>query len=825
MAKDVAEVVCTGSSCPISPTSAQAARPGPSTTRPTTTTNNKQTQQQQAGQLRPLPKHLRPSMGHLRSLSLPHMAATKQLAKAADGDGDADTSFDLEDKAPRRPRTTKARAGWLSFGFGTGVSQGTASPPEVGQVTPRCPETTITTTKINNNKTKQQQRQQQQQQLVKPMLLELYQRELTAEEASALLAFCPEVQWLADCAGMCPLPSGWHEGQRGESAPSFKCRGTGTVAKVPPQLNRFVRMAWCVVCARMWPDTAASMAARIGEVAETAHREVGSLRACWTGPHADAASGQEYFYCPSAGVSSWRNPCLEPTYVGLVAEKLLHASVFPNRENLLRAMAVKQEDGFCAAKAESLEACRPGAASLPLLEDEGEAAAGRLLALVASKQQVEYEGQVCQKQRGCEPLSHLSGQQKGADQHELRDDVPFQDVPPWRQKQQHMQQQQQQQTQQQQQQQLHEKHQLGQGADEQKDQFSSGPRHGQQQRLCKDVQELLDASYHQKNMQELQHGQEGQKQLVGLPFHGGQGQKEKHGSSTEPALSLESDNIKQPDDEHLPEQEHSGEARIALLRSAAERALPPEVAQRRPADQRCTAARLLSPEPLPNTTTTPTTTTARIKTTTPPTLRMRKRRTREAAAAQCMQSYLQAGEAAAAAAAAVPSQAVALQKLQKDNITAAIVEALEVRPWTPCLEDQDLQPSMRVHAPTSVPLFRARSAPAITREPSYISVRAAARPVRPTLPALPALPMPGPADTTALGEMFCPPTRLESARGEQGTRQGQAVLFADSWKKLEQLQQLQGSLAQAQLRAASATHGKITPSWTAKPNLRPLQIS
>ncbi|CAE8688748.1 unnamed protein product [Polarella glacialis] len=251
-----------------------------------------------------------------------------------------------------------------------------------------------------------------------------------------------------------------------------------------------------------------------------------------------------------------------------------------------------------------------------------------------------------------------------------------------------MQQQQQQQTQQQQQQQLHEKHQLGQGADEQKDQFSSGPRHGQQQRLCKDVQELLDASYHQKNMQELQHGQEGQKQLVGLPFHGGQGQKEKHGSSTEPALSLESDNIKQPDDEHLPEQEHSGEARIALLRSAAERALPPEVAQRRPADQRCTAARLLSPEPLPNTTTTPTTTTARIKTTTPPTLRMRKRRTREAAAAQCMQSYLQAGEAAAAAAAAVPSQAVALQKLQKDNITAAIVEALEVRPWTPCLEDQ-----------------------------------------------------------------------------------------------------------------------------------------
>ncbi|CAE8654804.1 unnamed protein product, partial [Polarella glacialis] len=321
-----------------------------------------------------------------------------------------------------------------------------------------------------------------------------------------------------------------------------------------------------------------------------------------------------------------------------------------------------------------------------------------------------------------------------------------------------MQQQQQQQTQQQQQQQqLHEKHQLGQGADEQKDQFSSGPRHGQQQRLCKDVQELLDASYHQKNMQELQHGQEGQKQLVGLPFHGGQGQKEKHGSSTEPALSLESDNIKQPDDEHLPEQEHSGEARIALLRSAAERALPPEVAQRRPADQRCTAARLLSPEPLPNTTTTPTTTTARIKTTTPPTLRVRKRRTREAAATQCMQSYLQAGEAAAAAAAAaVPSQAVALQKLQKDNITAAIVEALEVRPWTPCLEDQDLQPSMRVHAPTSVPLFRARSAPAITREPSYISVRAAARPVRPTLPALPALPMPGPADTTALGEMSCP---------------------------------------------------------------------
>eukprot|EP00931_Biecheleriopsis_adriatica_P003748 TRINITY_DN105517_c0_g1_i1.p1 TRINITY_DN105517_c0_g1~~TRINITY_DN105517_c0_g1_i1.p1 ORF type:complete len:529 (+),score=82.30 TRINITY_DN105517_c0_g1_i1:50-1636(+) len=179
------------------------------------------------------------------------------------------------------------------------------------------------------------------------LLQQLYEQPLTREQKAAVLTACPEVPWLADCACRCPLTPAWREVwlQRDSieiREPAYINDGTGEVSDVPPQLQHFVSLAWFLVRARLQPEHAERMAARIGAMMESAFKQVRSLSACWTGPHLDPSSGRDYFHCTSAGVSSWQNPCKELTFVARCAERLLQSSAFQKQPNA----ALQDQDGL-----------------------------------------------------------------------------------------------------------------------------------------------------------------------------------------------------------------------------------------------------------------------------------------------------------------------------------------------------------------------------------------------------------------------------------------------------------------------------------------------
>eukprot|EP00930_Biecheleria_cincta_P000955 TRINITY_DN102133_c0_g1_i1.p1 TRINITY_DN102133_c0_g1~~TRINITY_DN102133_c0_g1_i1.p1 ORF type:complete len:520 (+),score=85.31 TRINITY_DN102133_c0_g1_i1:46-1605(+) len=181
--------------------------------------------------------------------------------------------------------------------------------------------------------------------MLEALLQELYGHSLKVKVQRALLDSCPEVQWLAECAGRCPLSAGWREVwmRREETAcleVAYVCDDQGAVSELPPQLHSFVRLAWCVVHARLQPDTSAAMASHIREMVEASYTQVRILGARWTGPHLDPGTGRDYFCYPSAGLSSWQNPCKEHTFVAHCADRLLQSEAFRNTGDSKKSLEV-----------------------------------------------------------------------------------------------------------------------------------------------------------------------------------------------------------------------------------------------------------------------------------------------------------------------------------------------------------------------------------------------------------------------------------------------------------------------------------------------------
>lgn len=163
--------------------------------------------------------------------------------------------------------------------------------------------------------------------VLQQLLIRLYHCKLSDADASAVMSCCPEVDWLAECALACPLPMGWSRCQvNGKFA--FVNERTKEICDEPPNLDVFVRFAWCTIQARMRPSNVSKLASYIHKVAKNNAQQAQCLERCWTGPHYDSASGLPYYNCPSADISSWQSPVHELQYVSHVAYSLLESSVF-----------------------------------------------------------------------------------------------------------------------------------------------------------------------------------------------------------------------------------------------------------------------------------------------------------------------------------------------------------------------------------------------------------------------------------------------------------------------------------------------------------------
>jgi hypothetical protein len=164
--------------------------------------------------------------------------------------------------------------------------------------------------------------------VLQKLLMRLYHCKLSDSDTSSVLACCPEVEWLAECASSCPLPVGWSHHQVNEEQLAFINERTREISYEPPNLDIFVRLAWCTIQVRMRPSNVSKLASYVHKVARNNAQQAQCLERCWTGPHYDSASGLPYYYCPSADISSWQSPAHELLYVSRVAYSLLESSVF-----------------------------------------------------------------------------------------------------------------------------------------------------------------------------------------------------------------------------------------------------------------------------------------------------------------------------------------------------------------------------------------------------------------------------------------------------------------------------------------------------------------
>lgn len=139
-----------------------------------------------------------------------------------------------------------------------------------------------------------------------------YGRSLPEEQAENVLAFCPEIRWLAECALGAPPPAGGGAGAR-DARPLLA--PLGQLARLALHARRAPEMARC---ARAWVLRARN------EALHAALRE----QEGWSGPHFDCATSAEYWYCQATGLSSWTSPAAATTYLAHIADRLLSCGCF-----------------------------------------------------------------------------------------------------------------------------------------------------------------------------------------------------------------------------------------------------------------------------------------------------------------------------------------------------------------------------------------------------------------------------------------------------------------------------------------------------------------
>eukprot|EP00930_Biecheleria_cincta_P077210 TRINITY_DN6448_c0_g1_i2.p1 TRINITY_DN6448_c0_g1~~TRINITY_DN6448_c0_g1_i2.p1 ORF type:complete len:753 (-),score=121.72 TRINITY_DN6448_c0_g1_i2:25-2283(-) len=156
-----------------------------------------------------------------------------------------------------------------------------------------------------------------------------YQRSLNDGERQSIMASCPEIQWLAECASRCPLAPGWSKIE-GDTI-SYAFEGSDDLCGDPPVLQQFARMAWYVLKSHTHPGSAENAATSISGIAHDAVRQARQLSRYWTGPHFDSSTRREYYYCQAANLSSWQHPTAEALYLALVSERLLQTPLLQQR--------------------------------------------------------------------------------------------------------------------------------------------------------------------------------------------------------------------------------------------------------------------------------------------------------------------------------------------------------------------------------------------------------------------------------------------------------------------------------------------------------------
>eukprot|EP00927_Polykrikos_kofoidii_P036701 TRINITY_DN30986_c0_g1_i1.p1 TRINITY_DN30986_c0_g1~~TRINITY_DN30986_c0_g1_i1.p1 ORF type:complete len:1173 (+),score=164.08 TRINITY_DN30986_c0_g1_i1:157-3519(+) len=166
-------------------------------------------------------------------------------------------------------------------------------------------------------------------QLTRRLLDLVYEQTLDKDVHSAVLASCPEVSWIAQCAVETPLPLGWHLDVSGR----YVNGASGETSADMPLMSHFVNMTRLAIQARQTPQNIISIVRLLRSERNEAMRAALSLQEIWTW-HRDVMLGVEYFYNSTTGECSWSNPAAALSYVAHVADTLLCAEVFPAGSDL-----------------------------------------------------------------------------------------------------------------------------------------------------------------------------------------------------------------------------------------------------------------------------------------------------------------------------------------------------------------------------------------------------------------------------------------------------------------------------------------------------------
>jgi len=150
---------------------------------------------------------------------------------------------------------------------------------------------------------------------------------LETEAIVALSERQPELAWLARCMQRCPLPPCWTrlDDEGASATQTYLNTADDRTTDEPPLLPQFVELAKHMMSWRRRPRDAAKVSLALQDYRQESFEEARCIRAQWTGPHLDQATGEEFWHCPASGVSTWGDPGAAADFVARVAERLQQA--------------------------------------------------------------------------------------------------------------------------------------------------------------------------------------------------------------------------------------------------------------------------------------------------------------------------------------------------------------------------------------------------------------------------------------------------------------------------------------------------------------------
>lgn len=154
----------------------------------------------------------------------------------------------------------------------------------------------------------------------------VFKRPLSDGEIAHVLAKRPELDWLAMCVEVCPLPAEYVRSESiGLGATTYLNVRTGKPSHSPPMMPHFVRLASLLLQWREGPDSAAEVSKCLAAVCKKLAALAAREKAAWGGPHLDPNSGEKFWFCQATGHSTWNDPVLAAEFLSRVARRLQYA--------------------------------------------------------------------------------------------------------------------------------------------------------------------------------------------------------------------------------------------------------------------------------------------------------------------------------------------------------------------------------------------------------------------------------------------------------------------------------------------------------------------